>query len=284
MSKEKNVLLKDILQESLSRHRAVGQFNFSTACQLAGIAEASRQTQTPVICGTSENEASFVGIETAVFLRDKFKKEMGVNLFLNLDHGKSFETIKKAVDAGYDMVHFDGSEMTVEESTQIAQKVVRYAQEKGVVVEGEISKIGGSSAVSEQAIEEEPLTSLDKIVKFIADTKVDCVALDVGNVHGIYSTMPQLHLERINELLEKVSCFVVLHGGSGIEDVKIKDAVNRGVVKININTELRISWRDAIRNEMKNKPQESTPYKILPTGSSAVCQKVMEKINLFNNL
>ncbi len=237
-----------------------------------------------MICGTSENEASFVGIETAVFLRDKFKKEMGVNLFLNLDHGKSFETIKKAVDAGYDMVHFDGSEMTVEESTQIAQKVVRYAQEKGVVVEGEISKIGGSSAVSEQAIEEEPLTSLDKIVKFIADTKVDCVALDVGNVHGIYSTMPQLHLERINELLEKVSCFVVLHGGSGIEDVKIKDAVNRGVVKININTELRISWRDAIRNEMKNKPQESTPYKILPTGSSAVCQKVMEKINLFNNL
>ncbi len=283
MFKRKKNKLKTLLEEARQNRFAVGQFNFSTVCQLRGVAQASEESNTSLICGTSENEAKFVGIREAVFLRDELVKNLKTNIFLNLDHGRSFESIKFAIDSGYDMVHFDGSKLPFEENVKITKKIVQYAGKRGVVVEGEISKIGGSSQVSEAKIEEAPLTSLEKIAKFIAETGVDCIALDVGNVHGIHSKMPRLQLERVNELQDIVKCYVVLHGGSGIVNREIADAVNRGVVKININTELRVAWRDAILKEMQRNPEESTPYKILPQGQEAVKQKVNEKIKLFNN-
>jgi ketose-bisphosphate aldolase len=274
--------LKKILYNARIEKRAVGQFNFSALEQLKGIALASKETNTPVICATSQGEANFFGIEEAVAMVKTIREKENVRMFLNLDHGKDFDILKKAVDAGYDMVHFDGSEMPIEESTKIAKKIVAYAEKRGVVVEGEISKIGGKSTVSEGKPEETTLTSLEKIVKFISDTKIDCIALDIGNVHGVYSEAPVLHLERISELISIVSCFVVLHGGSGIQEEDIKMAIKRGVVKININTELRFAWKEAIYKVLKENEKEIVPYKILPLARDAVCEKVKEKINIFN--
>ncbi len=277
----KKYKLKKILKEAREKKWAVGQFNFSSLEQLRGIALASKETKTPVICGTSEGEAKFFGIEEAVSFVNLIREKEKIDLFLNLDHGKDIKTIKRAVDAGYDMVHFDGSELSIEESTDIAKEVVAYAKKRGVVVEGEISKIGGRSTISKDLPVQLTLTSLEKIVKFISDTKIDCIALDVGNIHGVYNKMPMLHLERINDLLDMISTLVVLHGGSGISEGEIDDAINRGVVKININTELRSVWRESIYNELSKNEEEIVPYKILPHVENEIYKKVKEKIDIF---
>ncbi len=281
--KKKNSL-REFFQKARTGKWSVGQFNFSTLEQIQGIALAASSFNTPVICGTSQGEADFFGIGEAVCIAKIIKEKYGVDLFLNLDHGKDLDTVKEAIDAGYDMVHFDGSSLSFEENIKMTKEVVSYAKKRGVLVEGEVAKIGGSSVSSQKEAEKTTLTSLDKIVKFVRQTGVDCIALDVGNVHGIYPEMPRLYLERIDELLKRITCFIVLHGGSGIEEKRIKEAISRGVVKININTEIRVAWKENIKKFLIENPEEIVPYKILPSARESVCEKVEEKINIFNNV
>ncbi len=274
--------IKKVFQRARREGWAVGQFNFSSLEQLQGIARAAKETQAPAICGTSTGEASFFGIEEAVSLIKTINDKEGTSLFLNFDHGKDIELLKSAVDRGYDMVHFDGSDLSFSENVEKTKEIVSYAQKRGVIVEGEVSKISGKSAVSKEKIEEVILTSMEKIVRFIRETGVDCIALDIGNVHGVYAESPQLYPERVDDLLERVACFVVLHGGSGINEKELKDLIQRGVVKVNINTELRSSWRESLYEMLSTNPEEIVPYNILPAVREEVCKKVKEKINIFN--
>ncbi len=281
---KKRIILREHFRRARESGYAIGQFNFSTLEQLQAIVLAADNFNVPVICGTSKGEADFFGAKEAPFIIRNMREKHTENLFLNFDHGKTFQEVKDAIDAGYDMVHFDGSCLPFEENIKMTKKVVAYAKKRGVVVEGEVSKITGKSSSFAGKIEETTLTSLDKIVKFITQTKVDCIALDVGNVHGIYSETPRLHLERIDELLKRTSCFVVLHGGSGIEDKKIRDAIERGVVKVNINTELRVCWKESLKKVLIEQTDEVVPYKIMPTVREAVQEKVEEKIKIFSNV
>ncbi len=275
--------LKEEFQEAREQRRAIGQFNFSSYDQLKGIAKAAKELDVPVICGTSTGEANYFGIEEAVSLVQTINKKEGTSLYLNYDHGKDVNVLKYAIDCGYNMVHFDGSDFSYEEAVKKALELVSYAKNKNVVVEGEISKIYGKSTISEEKIEETTLTSIEKIDKFISESGVDCIALDIGNVHGVYKECPQIKTERVEELLELIDTFVVLHGGSGISNDEIRETIEKGIVKININTEIRLEWRKALSDSLESKLKEVTPYKILPDVSNAVSEKVKEKINLFNN-
>src|SRR3990167_9616696 len=106
---------------------AIGQFNFSAFEQVKGMVQAAQNLKSPIILGTSEGESKFVGLQEAVAIRDVLRKKTGLPIFLNLDHGKSFEYIKEAVLAGYDMVHFDGSKLPLEENLKISREVVKFA-------------------------------------------------------------------------------------------------------------------------------------------------------------
>ncbi len=279
----RKIRLRNVLADAYKNKYAVGQFNFSAQEQLQGIVSAAEELKTPVICGTSEGEAGFFGMEEAVLLVRAACRKKGIKAFLNFDHGKSAEIIKKAVDSGYDMVHFDGSDMSFEENVKITREVVKYARRKGVLVEGEFARIGGRSVVSADNPEENILTSIEKVVKFIKETGVDCIALDIGSVHGIHAKFPSIRHERITQLLEKVFSFVVLHGGSGVLKEDIKNVIDRGAVKINVNTDLRLAWRRAIQESLEANPEEIVPYKILPSVRDAVYEEVKRKINLFRN-
>jgi len=275
--------IESIFKKAKREKFAIGQFNFSDFTQLKAIARASKELDIPALCGTSQGEASFFGKTNAVALIKKFREKEKIKLYLNFDHGKSYKELKEAVDNGYDMVHFDGSDLDFDKNIRETKKIVRYAHKKGVLVEGEVSKIGGKSALFNKKAEKFTLTSLEKIVRFIEETEVDCIALDVGNIHGVFTEMPKMELERISNLLREVSCFVVLHGGSGIQKKEIREAIDRGVVKININTEIRVEWIGAIRDFLDKNPDEIVPYKIMPEAEFAVYKKIREKMKLFIN-
>lgn len=280
-----NAMLKQILKDAQKKHYAIGQFNFSTIEQLKGILAAAREKRSPVILGTSEGENKFLGLKETIALVEISKTKYKVPAFLNLDHGKDLKWIKQTIDYGYPAVHFDGSELALEENIKYAKEVVRYAHKKGVLVEGELGYLRGKSGFHKKItrIRKEDLTLPEQVEKFVKETKVDSLAIAIGNVHGIYSQMPKLDFERLKEIREKTNTFLVLHGGSGISNKEIKRAIKLGIVKININTELRLVWKNSLKNFFKRNPQEIKPYKILVQVQTAIQKKVGEKVELFGS-
>lgn len=277
--------LKYYFKKAEKEKWAIGQFNFSTLEQFKGILEAAKKTNSPVILGTSEGESRFIGLGQAVALVKFWRKETGLPIFLNLDHGKSFEYIKKAMDRGYDTIHFDGSEMPFEQNIKITKKVVDYARKKGVLVEGELGKIAQAKDVGKSiGVKEKGLTNPDQVGEFIRKAKVDRLAISIGNVHGVCQKMPKLDLERLKRINKNSKLCLVLHGGSGIPAKEIKKAINFGIGKININTELRVIWRRALEDCLKRRPGVDKGYEILHRVSAAIQKKVEEKIKLFGSI
>jgi len=277
--------LKDYFKKAKSQKWAIGQFNFSTLEQLRGIFLAAKSLKAPVILGTSEGESKFLGIKEIIALVEILKMEYQVPAFLNLDHGKNEEWIKAAVDYGYDSVHFDGSGLSFEENVKQTKKIADYAHKKGIMVEGELGLIKGDSKLNKGAAEisEKELTLPSEVAEFVKRTKVDSLAVAIGNVHGVYKDMPKLDLERLGEINRISKAFLVLHGGSGISDSEVKKSVGLGIVKANFNTELRVAWRNSLVNCLKDK-NESKPYKILPVVQEAVRKKVEEKMTLLGQV
>lgn len=294
--------IKYYFKKARAEHFAIGQFNFSDFTQMKAIIEAAKNLKAPVILGTSESESNFFGIEEAVALRNIYRKKYNLPIFLNLDHGKSFSTedksingvkipyiIKKAIDAGYDMVHFDGSKLSLEENIKITKEVKKYAKWRGVLVEGEVGRLGTDSSrlYSEKfEIKEEYLTKPEEALKYLKETKVDLLAISIGNFHGIEASgiCPNLRLDILKQIKKDFKdTMLVLHGGSGTPEDDIKESIKEGIIKININTELRTAFSGNIRRVLNNNLDEIIPYNFLLDAKKSVERVVGVKINIFGS-
>ncbi len=281
--------LKYYFKKAEQQKFAIGQFNFSDFSQVKGIVEAAKKLKAPIILGTSEGESKFVGIKEAVAMRNVLRKETGLPIFLNLDHGKSLDYLKEVIAAGYDMVHFDGSKLDFLENAKTTQNVIRYAKRKGILVEGEMGNIGTeSSKVYEEKFEikEEDLTKPEEAKKYLAKTKANLLAISVGTFHGVDSTgtSPHIRIDRLKEIKKELGgTYLVLHGGSGTPEEDIREAIKQGIVKININTELRLAFANALKATLCQN-NEITPYKYLPEAIRAVETIVEAKIKLFGSV
>lgn len=261
--------LKDYFKKAQKEKWAIGQFNFSTLEQLKGIFGAAKKMKSPIILGTSEGELKFLGIKEAIALVEILKSTYKVPAFLNLDHGKDAKLIKKVIDFGYEAVHFDGSSLSIEKNLKYIKKITETAHKKNIIVEGEIDEIGNKK-----------ICSLEEIMFFLEKSRVDSLAIGLNNVHGFYKNV-KLNFERLKEARSKTDTFLVLHGGSGIPNSQIKKAIKLGIVKININTEIRMAWRQGVDFGLKG--GEIKPYKVLPKSQEYVQKKVEEKIKLFKS-
>lgn len=268
---------------------AIGQFNFSDFNQLKAIIQAGSKLRSPIILGTSESESKFFGLEEAVCLRDFFRKKTRLPIFLNLDHGKSLEIILRAISVGYDMVHFDGSDLPLEENIKTTQKIVKIAKRKNVLVEGEVGKIGKESSIVYEEkfiIQENDLTKPEDALAFFKKTNVDLLAINIGSFHGISKKgLPRLRINLLREIKNKLGhrIFLVLHGGSGILQKDIKESIKNGIVKININTEIRLAFFTSLKKILNEQPNEIRPYNLLPFVQKSIEKVVKSKIILFNS-
>lgn len=279
--------LKYYISKAYKEHWAIGQFNFSDFSQVKGIVQTAQNLKSPIILGTSEGESRFVGLAEAAVIRNVLRKKTGLPIFLNLDHGKSFEYIKEAISAGYDMVCFDGSKLPLDENIRISREVVKFSKWRGVVVEGEVGRFGtdASKVYHEKfKIKEEDLTKAEDAKNYVKKTGVGVLAVSVGTFHGIdYGGIsPNIRLERLKEIKGKINIPLVLHGGSGTPDQDVKEAIKLGIAKVNINTETRMAFTGALRKTLQTS-QEITPYKYLLDAINAVQAVVEEKIKLFGS-
>lgn len=286
--------MNNILKSAQFGRYAIGSFNFSTAEILKAIVLAAKELNAPVIVSTSEGEGEFIGVAEAAALVGAWRHGMKLPIILNLDHGKSLESVKQVIEAGYNAAHFDGSALSYEENIARTKEAVDYIREiekrdnREIIVEGELGYLRGSSSVHNEALQIKPedLTTPEQAKDFVERTGVDSLAVVIGNAHGVFASgQERLNLERLAQIRavlgEKV--FLVLHGGSGIPADDIKKAVELGIVKINVNTELRVAYKEGLAEELKEKPSETTPYKILGPSFEAVKKVVAEKIKLFGS-
>jgi fructose-bisphosphate aldolase, class II len=265
---------------------AIGAFNFSTSEILKGLWKAAIKMKSPIITSNSEGEREFFGMEESVALYKAMIKKHP-DTILHADHTKSFDEIKRLVDAGYPSVHFDGSELDYETNLRETKKAADYAHKHNVFIEGELGGIkGGSTTHTDQSlkdvVKEEFLTHPDQAVEFVNKTGVDSLAISVGNAHGLWKDYKQLDFDRISEIKKKTGKFLVLHGGSGISPADFQKAISLGINKININTELRVAYKQALSQGL-TAAKDDVPYHYLANVSDAISAVVEDKMRTFKS-
>lgn len=272
-----------LYKEAEKQGFGIGAFNFSTSVILKGIINAGEKLKAPIIISTSEGERDFFGCDESVAIYRAIKKKYQ-DVILHADHTKSFDEIKKAVDAGYPSVHFDGSHLTFRHNIRETKKVVAYAHVHNVFVEGELGAITGGSTTHKEklgdVLTEDMLTDPEQAQEFVKVTGVDSLAISIGNAHGIWKDKPKLDFERLKEIKERTGKFLVLHGGSGITAGDFRKAIKLGINKVNINTEIRVAYAQSLLKGLHHR-ESYTPYKYLDGVVNAVSKVVENHIIIF---
>lgn len=282
--------LLSILQQATKEGWATGHFNASELDQMRSIVEACKEVGAPAIIGTSEGERKHLGISEAVAIRDAFRRDFGIPIFLNADHTKSVEAAKEAIDAGYDSVHIDLSALPFEKNMSGTRESVEYARAKNLLIslEGELGYLRGESKIQKEKIEISPedYTKPEEAREFVEKTGVDRLAIVVGNIHGISLDEPDLDIERICAIRKVIpqEVALVLHAGSGIPDEQIKAAIKAGIANIHINTELRVAYTDALKKSLAEDLDEVAMYKLDAAAIEAIKKLVKEKLELFGSM
>ncbi len=284
-------MIRDYLKNTVTNHWALGHFNFSEDEALRAIVESAVELKTPIFVGTSEGERKHIGIKETVALVKAFREEFGIPIFLNADHHKNFETVKEAVDAGYDAILADFSALPFEENIKMTKQIVEYAKSKNpdIIVEGELGYVRGESKIQTEVIEIKPedLTNPKEAAQFVKETRVDMLAPAVGNIHGIVTNSPEtIDIQRISDIKKAIGSdiYLVLHGGSGLSESEFKNAIEAGISMIHINTEIRVAFTESLRKTLQEMPEETTPYKILTPSVLAMKKVIFEKLRIFGSV
>lgn len=274
---------KEMLNRAKNSIYAVPQFNINNLEWTKYILERCNELDSPVILGVSEGAAKYMGgFKTVYNLVEGLIIDLNITIpvALHLDHGRSFESCKKAIDNGFTSVMIDGSSYSLEENIKITKEVVLYAHERNVTVEAEVGHIGGNEDGIEADI---AYANLEDCIELVLKTGVDFLAPALGSVHGIYKGEPKIDTVKMKEIRDAIDIPLVLHGGTGIGDEIIKNSISSGICKININTELQISWNKNIRKYVEDNKDVYDPRKIISAGEQAIKEVVKEKIKLFGS-
>jgi len=283
----KLVNMKDMLIKARKEGYAVGQFNINNLEWTKSVLIAATESNSPVILGVSEGAAKYMGgFKTVVGMVNGLLEfyEIKVPVALHLDHG-SYEGAKNAIDAGFSSVMFDGSHYDIEENVQKTKEIVEYAKAKNISVEAEVGSIGGE----EDGVVGSGEVADEQECKLIAGLGIDTLAAGIGNIHGKYpENWTGLNFEALGKIQNETSGMpLVLHGGTGIPEAMITEAISLGVSKINVNTECQLVFAEATRKYIEaGKDLEGKgfdPRKLLASGSQAVVDIVKIKMGLFGS-
>jgi fructose-1,6-bisphosphate aldolase class II len=272
-----------ILHDAKVGKYAVPQFNINNLEWTKNILEECQNQNIAVILGVSEGAAKYMGgYKVVTAMVNALMEELNITIpvCLHLDHGTSFESCKKAIDAGFSSVMIDASKHELEENIRITKEVVDYAHERNVSVEAEVGHIGGTE---DNITASSTNATLEDCLALVNGSNIDSLAPALGSVHGLYKGEPNLDFETMAKINENLTIPLVLHGGTGIPDYDIKKAISCGISKININTELQIAWHEAVKKFVSENPDSYDPRKVIGSGKESMKEAIKAKITMFNN-
>ena len=282
------VSAKEMLDKAKAGKYAIGHININNLEWAKAVLLTAQECNSPVILGVSEGAGKYMGgYKTVVGMVNGLLDELKITVpvALHLDHG-SYEGAIECLEKGFSSVMFDGSKYPIEENIEKTKDIIRRAKELGCSVEAEVGAIGG---------EEDGVTGNGEVAdpqecKMIAELGVDMLAAGIGNIHGVYPpNWKGLNLDVLADIQKLTGTMpLVLHGGTGIPDEMVKEAISLGVSKINVNTECQIVFAEATRKYIEEgKDHEKKGYdprKLLKPGFEAIKEKVKEKMILFGSV
>ncbi len=284
----------------------VGAFNINNMEFVQAITGAAEELNSPIILAVSQGAIKYAGFGNIVSLVQTAVEERKVKASLHLDHGKDMKIIQQCIEGGFTSVMIDGSDLPFEENIAVTRKVVEMARPKGISVEGELGRLAGVEDHVSVSKQDATYTDPDEAVEFVEKTGIDSLAVAIGTSHGAYKFKGEakLAMDRLSEIVSKVDVPLVLHGASGVNqdhvklgnkygaklmdargvpDNAITEAVQRGVCKVNIDTDMRIAFTVFIRKFLGDQPEVFDPRGYLGAGREAIVEVVKYKIRLFGS-
>jgi len=259
---------------------AIAAFNVHNLETIQGVVEGAAAERAPVIVQTTPGTLKHAGIPYVAACVKVAAELHDIPIALHVDHCSSYSTIEECIRYGYTSVMIDGSKLPYDENVNLVKRVVELAHGVCVAVEGELGRIGGTEDDLSIDEREAALTVPEEADAFAKATGIDTLAIAIGTAHGVYKGEPKLDYKRLAAIKERVSLPLVLHGASGVPEASIKAAIQGGIAKINIATELKIPMAHAIQQVFKEKPEENDPRNYMGAAKEAVKEVVRQKIRL----
>ena len=280
------VNMNEVLLPAKKNHYAVGLFNAVNLELARGIIAAAEATQSPVIMGTAEVLFPYGPLEEVSYYLIPMAKRANVPVVIHLDHGLNYDTCVKALELGFSSIMYDCSTDPYEENVRKVKEMADIAHSYGATIEGELGHVGDNegSAEGDSHLEDPSKYFTDPALAkdFVDKTGVDALAIAVGNAHGAYKLPPKLDFERIRTIANTVDVPLVLHGGSGLTDSDFKKAIQEGISKVNIFTDINIA---AVKAEFKQfSDMNKGIIDLIPAAVEAIKQETEKKMRLFSSV
>jgi len=296
------VTTKEMFEKAYANGYAVGAFNVNNMEIVQAITEAAKEENAPLILQVSSGARKYAKHIYLMKLVEAALEDTGLPIALHLDHGADFETCKSCIDGGFTSVMIDGSHLPFKENIEVTKKVVDYAHERGVVVEGELGRLAGIE--DDINVEEHSYTEPSEVQEFVENTGVDSLAIAIGTSHGAFKfkpgQKPQLRFDILEEVAARLPGFpIVLHGASsvipelvekinkyggampdaiGIPEDMLREAAKGSVCKINIDSDLRLAMTASVREHFALNPADFDPRQYLKPARDAIREMVRRKI------
>ncbi|MDH5903511.1 class II fructose-bisphosphate aldolase [Vibrio splendidus] len=276
---------KTMIQEAWTNGYAIGAFTAHNLETIKAVLLAAQEEQSPIMIQIGQKAINEMGMKP---LRDAVDSliehhQISVPICIHLDHSRKFEQCMEAAKCDFQSLMFDGSALPFEDNIRITKAVVEVAHALGLGSEGEIGKIGGTEDDITVDEKDAMVTTVEEALDFSERTGVDYLAVSIGTAHGVYKTTPELKFDRLSEIKEAVKKPIVLHGGSGVPDEQVVEAVKRGVAKINVDTELRQGFIHGLQAHWKENEKDYILADVMNTGIASMKEVVQHKIRLFGS-
>ncbi len=276
--------MSGLLRAASRNGYAVGAFEVWSLESVRAVVRAAEQLRSPVILQVGPLEAKFAGLRALSRAALDAIDSSPAPAALHLDHGDSFELAAEAIECGFQSVMIDMSHLPFEENVAETRRVAEYAHERGVEAEGELGRLVGAEAGRSVEEWESAQTDPDKAAEFVERTRVDALAVAIGNAHGFYVGPPRLNLARLEQIRRRVRVPLVLHGGSGIPERTLFAAIARGISKINICTEFVAAFLETFRSFADEPPAKVDVPHVFGPPRERAAELVAEKLRLFRSV
>ena len=276
------VPMRKMLEEASAAGYAVGAFEFWSLDSAQAVTRAAQKFGVPVILQNGDFEANHArGYDKMRKLAEMAAADVDIPVALHLDHAESIETVRTAIEAGYTSVMMDASSHPYAKNVEMTRRVVEMAKSLGISVESELGVLAGTEG-NRSILEEESLqTDPDEAARFVLDTGIDALAVAIGTAHGFYTRTPVINIERLKRIRKAVPVPLVLHGGSGTPEDKIREAVANGIAKVNICTEFIAAIAKGYTCAQARPGFKYNVPNFFTTGAEAGYELVCQKLLLF---
>lgn len=270
----------EMFQKAQEGKYAIPAFNIHNLETLQVVVETAAELKSPVILAGTPSTIGYCGAEFFVAMAETAASLYNIPIAIHLDHFENLKDIQRCVEAGFTSCMIDASHDPFEENVRIVKEVVAYAHSKGVTVEAELGRLGGQEDDLIVDEKDAKFTNPAQAREFVERTGINSLAVAIGTAHGLYKGEPKLDFERLAEIQNQVDAPLVLHGASDVPVEAVQKAIDLGVCKVNVATDLKIPFANAVKAHFKENPEANDPRKYLAPAKGAMAKVVAEKIRM----